>query len=86
LTVLNDAVKRARSNQARRAAKSLWEKKRDRAPDISTYPANVLRIGSTPGLGFELHTQEVIVPPDKPALAHSLKIIERQLEIQWQDC
>jgi len=34
---------------------------------------------------FELHTQEVIVPPDNPAGAHGLKIVERQLEIQWHD-
>ena len=43
------------------------------------------QVGSTPSLVFELHTQEIIVPPDNPALAHSPKIIERQLEIQWQD-
>jgi len=50
LTVLNDAVKQARSNLARRAAKAFWEKKR--ASEFSTYPENVSRIGSTPSLGF----------------------------------
>jgi len=46
LTVLNDAVKQARSNRARRAAKAFWEKKRER--DSSTYPENVLRISNAP--------------------------------------
>jgi len=50
LTVLNGAVKQARSNLARRAAKAFWEKKRERARDFSTYPENVSRIGSAPAL------------------------------------
>ena len=45
LTVLNGAVKKARSNLARRAANALWEK-RKRASDLPTYP--VLRISNAP--------------------------------------
>jgi hypothetical protein len=48
LTVLNDAVKQARSNLARRASLAFWEKKRER--DFSTYPENVSRISNAPAL------------------------------------
>jgi hypothetical protein len=41
LTVLNGAVKQARSNLARRASKAFWEK---RKRDFSAYPENVSRI------------------------------------------
>jgi len=34
LTVLNDAVKQARSNRARRAAKAFWEERWERATDF----------------------------------------------------
>ncbi len=46
LTVLNGAVKQARSNLARRASLAFWEKKRKR--DFSAYPEIVSRIGSAP--------------------------------------
>jgi hypothetical protein len=48
LARLRGAVKAARSNWARHAAKAFWEKKRER--DFSTYPENVSRIGSAPAL------------------------------------
>jgi hypothetical protein len=51
LTVLNAAVKQARSNLARRAALAFWKKKRECvASDFFTYPENVLRISSAPVL------------------------------------
>jgi hypothetical protein len=45
LTVLQAAVKKARSNSARRAANILWQKKRE---CISTSAENVLRISRAP--------------------------------------
>jgi hypothetical protein len=50
---LNDAVKQARSNQARRASQAFWAKKRER--DFSTYPENVSRISNAPARGAAPH-------------------------------
>jgi hypothetical protein len=47
LTVLNDAVKEARSNWARHAAKALWEKRRAGGPvDFATYLGSVSQNGA----------------------------------------
>jgi hypothetical protein len=47
LTVLNDAVKEARSNWARHAAKALWEKRRACGPvDFATYLGSVSQNGA----------------------------------------
>jgi hypothetical protein len=47
LTQLNDAMKKARSNWARQAAKALWGKKRKGGTgDFAAYLGNVSRIGS----------------------------------------
>jgi hypothetical protein len=48
LTLLKAAVKRARSNSARRAANAFWRKKRECG--LPAYPENVLRISSAPML------------------------------------
>src|ERR1019366_3164493 len=47
LTQLNDAVKEARSNWARHAAKALWEKRRACGPvDFATYLGSVSQNGA----------------------------------------
>jgi hypothetical protein len=47
LTQLNRAVKEARSNWGRRAAKAQWEKKKGGTGDFAAYLGNVSRIGPT---------------------------------------